>query len=166
MITRAAGCPSPANAPAPRACTPPLDSWVQQQVAQHAVELWSDGVSDYLAHAKRLVSDYKDVLDGADGFLLGQETLRGGFPVEAIETIVSICKQVGARAATAFAFRAVVGALAQGAAPPGSRLLDCGSSYRHRESFVNAMATCQKHRRRRCLTTTTTLTTSWTPQRR
>jgi pyruvate kinase len=33
------------------------------------------------------------VLDGADGILLGQETLRGGYPVEAVLTVVSICKQ-------------------------------------------------------------------------
>lgn len=36
------------------------------------------------------------VLDGVDGILLGQETLRGGFPVETVQTIVSICTQVGA----------------------------------------------------------------------
>lgn len=35
------------------------------------------------------------VLDGVDGILLGQETLRGSYPVEAVQTVVSICKQVG-----------------------------------------------------------------------
>jgi pyruvate kinase len=38
------------------------------------------------------------VLDGVDGFLLGQETLRGGYPREAVQTILQICKQVGGRA--------------------------------------------------------------------
>lgn len=34
------------------------------------------------------------MLDGVDGILLGQETLRGCYPVEAVQTVVSICKQV------------------------------------------------------------------------
>ena len=33
------------------------------------------------------------VLDGVDGFLLGQETLRGQFPIVSVQTIVSIAKQ-------------------------------------------------------------------------
>jgi len=33
------------------------------------------------------------VLDGVDGFLLGQETLRGTFPIEAVQTIMLISKQ-------------------------------------------------------------------------
>ncbi|GBF87464.1 pyruvate kinase [Raphidocelis subcapitata] len=33
------------------------------------------------------------VLDGVDGFLLGQETLRGGYPREAVQTITLISKQ-------------------------------------------------------------------------
>jgi hypothetical protein len=37
------------------------------------------------------------VLDGVDGILLGQETLRGGYPIEAVQTVVSICKQVRPR---------------------------------------------------------------------
>lgn len=34
------------------------------------------------------------VLDGVDGFLLGQETLRGEYPIESIRTILAIAKQV------------------------------------------------------------------------
>jgi pyruvate kinase len=34
------------------------------------------------------------VLDGADGILLGQETLRGTYPVEVIDMLSSICKMV------------------------------------------------------------------------
>lgn len=33
------------------------------------------------------------VLDGVDGILLGQETLRGEYPIESVQTIVSICRQ-------------------------------------------------------------------------
>jgi pyruvate kinase len=31
--------------------------------------------------------------DGVDGILLGQETLRGFFPIESVETLVSIARQ-------------------------------------------------------------------------
>ncbi len=33
------------------------------------------------------------VLDGADGILLGAETLRGRYPVSTVETITKICRQ-------------------------------------------------------------------------
>lgn len=33
------------------------------------------------------------VLDGVDGILLGQETLRGTFPIESVQTLVSIARQ-------------------------------------------------------------------------
>jgi hypothetical protein len=33
------------------------------------------------------------VLDGVDGILLGQETLRGCYPTESVEVVVSICRQ-------------------------------------------------------------------------
>ena len=33
------------------------------------------------------------VLDGADGILLGAETLRGRYPVLTVETIMKICRQ-------------------------------------------------------------------------
>lgn len=33
------------------------------------------------------------VLDGADGILLGAETLRGRFPVLTVDTIMKICRQ-------------------------------------------------------------------------
>lgn len=33
------------------------------------------------------------VLDGVDGILLGQETLRGFFPIESVQTLVSIARQ-------------------------------------------------------------------------
>lgn len=33
------------------------------------------------------------VLDGADGFVLGAETLRGSYPVETVRTLVRICKE-------------------------------------------------------------------------
>ncbi|KAI8472796.1 MAG: pyruvate kinase [Monoraphidium minutum] len=33
------------------------------------------------------------VLDGVDGILLGQETLRGEYPCEAVQTVIAICKQ-------------------------------------------------------------------------
>ena len=33
------------------------------------------------------------VLDGVDGILLGQETLRGCFPVDSVQTCVSIARQ-------------------------------------------------------------------------
>ena len=33
------------------------------------------------------------VLDGADGMLLGAETLRGGYPVETVRTVLAICRQ-------------------------------------------------------------------------
>jgi hypothetical protein len=36
------------------------------------------------------------VLDGADGFLLGAETLRGGYPVVTVKTVASICRQAEA----------------------------------------------------------------------
>lgn len=36
------------------------------------------------------------VLDGADGILLGSETFRGKFPVEAVRTVLAICKQAEA----------------------------------------------------------------------
>jgi pyruvate kinase len=32
------------------------------------------------------------VLDGVDGILLGAETLRGSYPVEAVATIAKICR--------------------------------------------------------------------------
>lgn len=32
------------------------------------------------------------VLDGVDGILLGAETLRGEYPVEAVATIAQICR--------------------------------------------------------------------------
>lgn len=33
------------------------------------------------------------VLDGVDAMLLGAETLRGGYPVETLQTVLSICRQ-------------------------------------------------------------------------
>ena len=33
------------------------------------------------------------VLDGADGILLGAETLRGRYPVLTVDTIMKICRQ-------------------------------------------------------------------------
>ena len=33
------------------------------------------------------------VLDGADGMLLGAETLRGKYPVETVRTVLAICRQ-------------------------------------------------------------------------
>jgi len=56
------------------------------------------------------------VLDGVDGILLGQETLRGGYPIESVQTVVSICKQVRTqctRNAMGPAQRAVGGWVAQ-----------------------------------------------------
>lgn len=35
------------------------------------------------------------VLDGADGILLGSETFRGKYPVQTVNTVLAICKQVG-----------------------------------------------------------------------
>jgi len=32
------------------------------------------------------------VLDGADGVLLGSETFRGKYPVEAVQTVAAICR--------------------------------------------------------------------------
>ena len=34
------------------------------------------------------------VLDGVDGIMLGAETLRGQYPVEAVSTVLGICRQV------------------------------------------------------------------------
>ena len=36
--------------------------WVQEQASGHSTELWSDGVEDYLTHAKKLLKDFGDVL--------------------------------------------------------------------------------------------------------
>lgn len=36
------------------------------------------------------------VLDGADGILLGAETLRGSYPVQTIQTVLSICRSAEA----------------------------------------------------------------------
>lgn len=33
------------------------------------------------------------VLDGVDGIMLGAETLRGQYPVEAVTTVLGICRQ-------------------------------------------------------------------------
>lgn len=38
------------------------------------------------------------VLDGVDGILLGAETLRGSYPIEAVATIAQICRWGGSRA--------------------------------------------------------------------
>lgn len=55
------------------------------------------------------------VLDGVDGILLGQETLRGGYPVEAVQTVVSICKQAGLGLAPCWGpFEGLLGAFGRG----------------------------------------------------
>ncbi len=36
------------------------------------------------------------VLDGVDAMLLGAETLRGGYPVQTLQTVLSICRQAEA----------------------------------------------------------------------
>jgi hypothetical protein len=40
------------------------------------------------------------VLDGVDGILLGQETLRGTYPCESVETVIAICKQASRQPAS------------------------------------------------------------------
>lgn len=36
------------------------------------------------------------VLDGVDGILLGAETLRGSYPVQTVQTVLSICRSAEA----------------------------------------------------------------------
>ncbi|KAL4458574.1 hypothetical protein ABPG75_013439 [Micractinium tetrahymenae] len=38
-------------------------AWVAEQASSAPKELWTDGVEDYLKHAKQLLADFKDVLD-------------------------------------------------------------------------------------------------------
>ncbi|KAH7298201.1 hypothetical protein KP509_25G032000 [Ceratopteris richardii] len=37
-------------------------SWVQRQLQEHPMELWQDGVQDYLRHASKINEDFKDVI--------------------------------------------------------------------------------------------------------
>jgi hypothetical protein len=98
------------------------------------------------------------VLDGVDGILLGQETLRGGYPIESVQTVVSICKQVrvfGASAFRAWAYSMCVACVCRvcAGATPKKHLLTRTLTP---SPFVKPN---QIDRPRRCLTTTTTLTT-------
>jgi hypothetical protein len=46
-------------------------SWVNEQSLS---ELWVDGMEDYLAYAKELIDEYKDVLDSAGTVPAGSQT--------------------------------------------------------------------------------------------
>lgn len=56
-------------------------SWVEEQHAEHLGELWSDGVESYLDHAKKLLEDFKDVIDarvGVNGSLKQPDGSKAG----------------------------------------------------------------------------------------
>lgn len=40
-----------------------LVQWIAAQQSSHPDELWVDGVEDYIAHAKSLKSQFKDVIE-------------------------------------------------------------------------------------------------------
>ncbi|MCO5556830.1 hypothetical protein L7F22_010383 [Adiantum nelumboides] len=44
-----------------RALNSQFTSWVQQQLKEHPLELWQEGIQDYLKHASKIQDDFKDV---------------------------------------------------------------------------------------------------------
>eukprot|EP00250_Pteridium_aquilinum_P027543 c3517_g1_i1 orf=134-1144(+) len=44
-----------------RALNTQFTSWVQQQLKEHPLELWQEGIQDYLRHASKIQEDFKDV---------------------------------------------------------------------------------------------------------
>ncbi|KAI5063140.1 hypothetical protein GOP47_0021687 [Adiantum capillus-veneris] len=45
-----------------RALNSQFTSWAQQQLKEHPLELWQEGIQDYLRHASKIQDDFKDVI--------------------------------------------------------------------------------------------------------
>lgn len=45
-----------------RALNSQFTSWCQQQLKEHPLELWQEGIQDYLRHASKIQDDFKDVI--------------------------------------------------------------------------------------------------------
>mmetsp|Transcript_8650 Transcript_8650/g.25982 ORF Transcript_8650/g.25982 Transcript_8650/m.25982 type:complete len:565 (+) Transcript_8650:182-1876(+) len=56
-----------------RALNSQFFGWVRQQNDEKPAELWSEGVEDYITHAKEILSEFADVVDGQESDSDGEE---------------------------------------------------------------------------------------------